>query len=620
LDIRTVFEPPLLLAVLNTLLISVVSFAVAYIAARSYMKRGLGNILILGGGVLAFGLGNLIAGCLVASPGGPNAAVAVHNTAALLGSVLHVLGAVVVSAGVTAQGEPVRRRLTVITAYLFVLGAVGAVTLASLSGALPTFFIQGIGPTLLRQYVLGTAVALFAVSSLLFMKRYSKLRGSFLYWYSLGLGLIALGLSAVFFQKAVGSLIGWAGRSAQYLGGIYFFIAVAGATKRARTAEISLGEAIGSFFRDAEQQYKTLVETTSDAIISLDREGKVLLWNSAAEKMFGYERGEAVGSYLAELIAPNQHGGDRENDLEKALQEPPTGGRTETAVRRKDGEIFPAELSFSKRGTAGGPTATLILRDITKRRQAAEALRRARDELEERVQERTRDLLRAVETLEEEVRTRRRLEAEVLRISEFEKKRIGQDIHDSIGQMLCGISCLSRALSQKLAGKNMDEAKDAAGIESVALDSLEQMRLIARGLSPLAEKPDSLMMALKELASYTEAVLRTGCTVECDEAVPIEDAVIATQVYRIAQEAVTNAVRHGKARNITLGLTFSHNRVVLTVKDDGVGIPEEASESLGMGFRTMRHRAEAIRASLDIRRSPEGGTIVRCCVRAEKAR
>ncbi len=116
------------------------------------------------------------------------------------------------------------------------------------------------------------------------------------------------------------------------------------------------------------------------------------------------------------------------------------------------------------------------------------------------------------------------------------------------------------------------------------------------------------------LASYTASMYGISCAFECDEAVPVENRTLATRIYRIAQEAVTNSARHGKAENITLRLSMSESQIVMAVADDGIGISNEASQGQGLGMRTMRYRAESIGASLDISRRSEGGTIVRCCV------
>ncbi len=372
LDIKAVFEPPLLLPALNTLFVSLVSFAVAYISARCYMKMGLLNVLLLGCGVLVFGAGNLIAGWLITAPGSPNINVAIHNSGALLGSLFHAVGAMVPLPEMAAKKVSKRRKFAVVLAYLGVLVFIALFTIAGLREAIPPFFVQGVGPTPLRQGMLGSAVALFAISSFLFMRRYSKLKVDFLYWYSLALALIAAGLSAVFLQKAVGSPIGWAGRSAQYLGGIYFFVAVLTVTRGARAKGISLELTLANFFREAERHYRALIDTVSDAIISVNDENRVLLWNSAAEKMFGYSRGEAIGSFLNDLIVPDYYADSLSKDFAKAEKNWLIGKIREIEASRKNGELFPAEFSVSSRKGANGRINTIIIRDISGRKKAEE--------------------------------------------------------------------------------------------------------------------------------------------------------------------------------------------------------------------------------------------------------
>ena len=372
LDIKAVFEPPLLLPVLNMLFVSVVSFAVAYISAKCYLTTGLPNVLLLGCGVLTFGTANLIAGWLITFTGSPNINVTIHNIGALLGSLFHAVGAMLPLPEIATGKVSKRRKFGVVLVYLGVLAFIGLVAIASLREAIPPFFMQGLGPTPLRQGVLGSAVALFAISSFLFMERYSKLKVDFLYWYSLALALIAAGLSAVFLQKAVGSPIGWAGRSAQYLAGVYFFVAVLTVTRGARAKGTSLELMLADFFREAEKHYRTLIDTVSDAIISVNDEDRVLLWNSAAEKIFGYSRGEAVGAFLNYLIVPDYYTDSLRKDFAKAEKNPLVGKTKEIEAGRKDGEVFPAELSVSSRKTVNGRISTIIIRDISERKKTEE--------------------------------------------------------------------------------------------------------------------------------------------------------------------------------------------------------------------------------------------------------
>ncbi len=206
----------------------------------------------------------------------------------------------------------------------------------------------------------------------------------------------------------------------------------------------------------------------------------------------------------------------------------------------------------------------------------------------------------------------KRLETAVLRASEMEKERIGQDLHDSLGQTLSGAACLSQVLHQKLAGKSLPEAEEAARIGSILSDSVNLTRSLARGLIPVGLEPGSLMTAMRELAANMEEMFAARCVFQCDRPVLVEDSATAGHLYRIAQEAANNALRHGKAKQVVLELAESPGDIVLSIRDDGVGLPDSAGEGGGMGLRIMEYRAEMIGGHLTVGRRPEGGTLVTC--------
>jgi PAS domain S-box-containing protein len=376
-DIRVVFEPPLLLSILNTLFISIMSFVVASISASNYLKSGSLSFLLLGCGVLAVGSGGLAAGWLIGPPGGPNVNVTIYDTGALLGAVFHATGAILASAGAKlGEGlltEPfilaLKRKPKVNLAYLSVLVFVALLTIASLRGATPPYILQGIGPTPLGRAVLGTAVALFGFSSLLFVRLYSKSKEAFQYWYSLALALIAVGLSAVFLQKAVGSPIGWAGRSAQYLGGTYFLIAVLTTYMEGR-------------LRSSEEKLGSVFTSSPDTITVIDLNGKILECNPSALDTYGtLSKDEVLGQNVFEFIAKKDHESLLQ-DLKRTLQE--SVKDIEYTFLTKDGVEFPVELSASVTKDAhGNPMGFVVIaRDITERRRAEEQLRRQSAELD----------------------------------------------------------------------------------------------------------------------------------------------------------------------------------------------------------------------------------------------
>lgn len=238
LDFKGVFEPPFLLLILNGLLISLTSFVVAYISARCYLMNGSINTLLLGSGSLVFGTGSLVTGWIMGTLGGANASVTMFNICALLASGLQISGAALTTKGVTSHGASKYRKQKLLVDYLGLLLLLVLLAVATLAGYIPLFFIQGTGPTLLRQIVLGAAIALFAITSILLMRLYLRSKSDILYWYSLGVGAISLGLFGVFLPSYVGGLLSWTGRIAQYLGCTYLLVSVLVAFKGTRTQEV----------------------------------------------------------------------------------------------------------------------------------------------------------------------------------------------------------------------------------------------------------------------------------------------------------------------------------------------------------------------------------------------
>lgn len=211
-----------------------------------------------------------------------------------------------------------------------------------------------------------------------------------------------------------------------------------------------------------------------------------------------------------------------------------------------------------------------------------------------------------------DITERKRLETEIVRIIETEKRHIGSDLHDSLGQTLGGISCLSQVLHQKLSAKQLAEAEDAAKIEMLVSNSVGLTRSLARGLNPVGLQPGGLMVAIRELAANVESVFGVKCKFNCAEPVLLSDDIAAVHLYRIAQEATNNAVRHGKAKKITIELSSDNGAVTMSVEDNGVGLPEDPYGKEGLGLRIMKYRAGTIGASISVSGRPNGGTAVVC--------
>jgi len=239
-------------------------------------------------------------------------------------------------------------------------------------------------------------------------------------------------------------------------------------------------------------------------------------------------------------------------------------------------------------------------------------LRSLHQELETKVQERTRELSR-------EMAERQRLEAEILQISEREQRRIGHDLHDSLCQHLTATALAGQVLAERLEAKGLPEEADAGKVVALVEEGIELARSLARGLYPVEIGAEGLMGAFQELADVITKGAKIRCVFECDPPVLIHSGTQAAHLYRIAQEAVRNALKHAKARRIGISLSERDGRIRLAVEDDGVGLPETGATGSGLGIRIMAHRAAMIGGTFALEPALTGGTIVTCTLPSQAA-
>ena len=226
------------------------------------------------------------------------------------------------------------------------------------------------------------------------------------------------------------------------------------------------------------------------------------------------------------------------------------------------------------------------------------------ESLEARVRQRTAELTG-------EMAWRERLEKEILAVSERERRLIGHDLHDSLCQHLTGTALAGQVLREKLAAKALPEADDACRVVELTEQGITLARNLARGLSPFQLETDGLQGSLETLASSASDQFGIVCRFEGETAPDIADIATATHLYRIAQEAISNAVRHGKAKHITIILAMAGEDCTLRIEDDGTGLPEPQPAYPGMGLRIMQHRAAMIGGLFHIGRMAKG-TVATC--------
>lgn len=211
-----------------------------------------------------------------------------------------------------------------------------------------------------------------------------------------------------------------------------------------------------------------------------------------------------------------------------------------------------------------------------------------------------------------DITERKQLEEAILEISAQEQRRIAQDLHDGLGQHLTGIAFMSKVLEQKLQDDQVPESKEAAQIVQMVNQAIDYTRQLARGLHPVAVEGPGLMVALKKWASEVEELFRIRCLFLCERPVLIHDVTVATHLYRIAQEAANNAIRHGNPSQIVISLSARSGTGTLTIEDDGCGFSKNPSKPPGVGLSIMNYRADMVGGSLRVLPNEGPGVTVTC--------
>ena len=371
--------------------------------------------------------------------------------------------------------------------------------------------------------------------------------------------------------------------------------------------------------KESAQWFATTLRAIGDGVITTDSRGSVTFMNPVAESLTGWNEADALGKSLAEVFHTiDEATGERVDHQEVHClhHESPTRRLVDLRLVGKNGVRTTVEETLAPLVNSHGTLMGLVLvfRDTSERRRAEAALRSAYDEMEMRVQRRTEQLAQANSSLREEIRQRQRLERCLLGVSEQEQIRIGQDLHDGLGQRLTGIAFLSKALEDKLEQQGLSEAADARRQTDLLNEVISETKELARGLHPVDAEPAGLMTALRRWADHITSIFGLSCRFECPEPVGMIDGGLATQLYRIAQEAAHNAVKHAHATQMTIRLVSEDGHLKLTIHDNGAGFSRDLSVAEGMGLQIMRHRAEAIGAALSIQSSPKDGTSVSCFI------
>ena len=322
--------------------------------------------------------------------------------------------------------------------------------------------------------------------------------------------------------------------------------------------------------RDQEARLQAIL-ASAGAVITIDEQGTIESANRAVETMLGYTPAEVVGKNIAALL-PHPYRDEPDGypaDYFRGL----VGSLREVQAVRKDGTTFPVELAVTEVRVGAQRLFTGVLRDI---------------------------------------QARKSLEREVLEIAAREQHRLGRELHDGVGQQLTGLSLMTDALVHQLAGSAPGPRATAERIAEHLETLHAEVRALSRGLVPVHLDAEGLRAALEDLATRTHQQTRVFCVFRCDDPPPVVDPDAATHLFRIAQEAVSNALRHGLPRTIRISLRNGPGAVVLAIQDDGVGIPNPSAAGRGLGIRIMEYRGGVIGGAVQVRPAAGGGTVVTC--------
>jgi PAS domain S-box-containing protein len=475
---------------------------------------------------------------------------------------------------------------------------------------------------------------------------------------------------------------------------------------------------------ESEERLAGMINSAMDAIISVNEKQQVVLFNAAAEKVFGCPAAKAIGRPLGRFLPKHVHKTHAQliqQFDQTGMTARRMGAAKNISALRADGTEFPIEASISQTATREGKLFTIILRDVTERREAERVVRNMNLALESRVIERTRQLtavnqrlqaimdraqigiivfnsngaialanpaaqeifgyaagemtglkisrllplparpgrtralfrsspqdpakfttgLREVQgqrkdrtsidldvsltesiqngqwqcvAMMNDITERKRLERELIEAGEHERQRLGHELHDSLGQQLHGISYLFSLLRAELKKELPARAREAGRLSRHLNHALELSRGLARGLQPVSPVPEGLMLTLKEMARRTREMFRVDCRFVCRAPVLIHRHNVASHLYRIAQEAVNNAIKHGAATRISVQLAATPLRITLVIRNNGRTFKRSSHKKPGLGLHIMRHRTDAMHGSFQLYPLRSGGMEVICTV------
>jgi PAS domain S-box-containing protein len=611
-----VLNPPFLLTVLNVLFLTVVSLLISFLAARSFLTGHPLAVLLLGCGTLALGLGGALA-AIPAGPVSPNRTATTYNTAALLAALFHLLG----TAGSLPRQRPARRGGWAVTAALYTCtsAAVGGLALAAAHGVLPVFFREGEGATLAGRITLLTTAALFVVSGVLLFHARRGQKSGFTRLYTIGLGLLAVGLLGVSVQTRFGSPLNWTARASQYAGCLFFLAAVVSGARERGEWTIPLEQVL----RESELRYETLLRLCPDAVL-VHAAGRYIYANAAAARLFAVPAPAAIVG----LDVLTHVSAESRSVVAERIRMAYAGAVTplrEVGLMRPDGTVIDVESTSARVELDGKPAILLVIRDVTQRKAAQAALLRAKEDLEKRVEERTRELTEAVAMLTREIARRREAErslherqdrlrslATELTLAEHrQRQQIAQQLHDNQQQLLAGARYTLEDARCSEGGEKL-RAK-IARVDGMIAEALDASRLLTADLSPPIAHNGSLFPVMKWLGRWMEQKHGLTAHVSTDpgeRALPEEMIVL---LYQSVRELLFNVVKHAEVGTARVEIRHPEGFVEVTVQDEGRGFeppPPQGVPGGGLGLFSIGERLGRLGGQLIVDSSPGSGSRV----------
>jgi PAS domain S-box-containing protein len=329
---------------------------------------------------------------------------------------------------------------------------------------------------------------------------------------------------------------------------------------------------------ESEKRYRAIFENTGTATAILDDDMTLLMVNSEFERLSGFSRQEVEGKRKwMDLVHPD--------DLEMMLNH--------HIRRRTHPDTTPKNYIYRVRKKNGTKRIAMLTVDLIRG---------------------TRQSVASVQDITEQ----KRLEKKILEITELERRKIGFTLHDDLGQHLIGIEALSVLLKHRLDLQNHPEAGLALEITDLIHEAIGKTKTLTKGLCPVDMDAGGLVSSLNELKDYIRNVFGIDCTLECTPDLSITDNTVATNLYLIIREAVSNARRHGHADRIIITLQNTESHLAITVRDNGTGFSGEKSDN-GLGLSIMEFRATSIGATFELNSTPGKGTEILCTLKHESS-